>query len=245
MDSASILQTLADSYLYGWAGAVIFFVLFVILLKQNSAKGALASKLQKENRDLEQQLSESKEKISELEAKVESLTEETEEKAEEIRRLEERVSSLEREVSEKTEKIKDLEGQVQNYRSENGELKTRVSELEKKTSEQEASIKQKDAEIETLSEKNAKMEKEIEELQFNFNIATLYIHMKKLYDEFSQDYTQNILKGINTMKISDLDMATAQAIFEHAMSSFFTASGEPTPAEQPTGAEEESAPETN
>ncbi len=240
MDSASILQILADSYLYGWAGAVIFFVLFVILLKQNSAKGALAGKLQKENKDMEQQLSESKEKISELEAKVESLTEETEEKTEEIGRLEERVSSLEKELNEKTERLKDLEGQVQNYRSENSELKTRVAELEKKTSEQESLIQEKDSELEKLSDKAMKMAKELEEVQFNYNIATLYIHMKKLYDEFTQDYTQNILKGINTMKISDLDMATAQAIFEHAMSSFFTASEESVQQEETAESLEES-----
>lgn len=245
MDSVSILQVLANSYLYGWAGAAIFFVLFVILLRQNTIKGTLVSKLQRENKDMEQQLSENSEKIAELEAQVESLTEETEEKAAEISRLEDRLSSVEKELSEKTDKINELETELKNYRTENTELKTKVSELEKKTAEQEALIEQKDNEIENLTQKVAELEKDLEEVQFNHNIAVLYIHMKKLYEEFSQDYTQNILKGINTMKVSDIDMTTAQAIFEHAMRSFLdTSNPQELGEEAPATTEEEGTEES-
>ncbi len=241
MDSVSILQVLANSYLYGWAGAIIFLVLFVILLRQNTIKGAIVNKLQKENKDLEQRLSEANEKIAELEAQVESLTEETEEKAAEIDRLKDRLNSVEKELAEKSDKVNELEEELKNYRTENTELKSRVSELEKKTAEQEALIEQKDNEIDSLNKNISSLEKELEELQFNYNISVLYIHMKKLYDEFTQEYTQNILKGINTMKISDIDMTTAQAIFEHAMSSFFDSSDEPVQEEATNSQEEEEA----
>ena len=241
MDNGSILQVLANAYLYGWAGAAIFLVLFVVLLRQTTVKSGIINKLKKKNEDLERELSEKGDKITELESKVESLTEKTEEKATEIGRLEDRLSSADNEISEKTQKINDLEGQVKNLRNENSELKVSVSELEKKTAEQESVIEQKDAEIDKLSELASQLGKDLDELKFNYNISMLYIHMKKLHDEFIQEYTQNILKGINTMKISDLNMVTAQTIFEHAMNSFYGVSGpSPEKEETPLTEEEES-----
>ena len=245
MDSVSILQTLANAYLYGWAGAAVFFVLFIIVLRQNTSKTTLVSKLKKENKDMEQQLAESSEKISDLEAKVESLTGEAEERAAEISRLEDRLASAEKELGEKTEKLKNIDNELSSCRKENAEIKTKVSELEKKTSEQETAIREKDNEIASLVEKAESLGTELEEVRENFTIATLYIHMKKLYDEYTQEYTQNILKGINTMKISDLDMATAQAIFEHAMNSFFNAGGQPVHEEEQTANEAEEETDTN
>jgi chromosome segregation ATPase len=239
MESVSILQVLANSYLYGWAGAAIFLVLFVVMLRQTTVKSGIISKLKKENKTLEQQLSENGEKITKLESQTESLTEETEEKAAEISRLEDRLASTEKELDKKTQKINDLEDQIKNYSNENSELKSRISNLEGKTAEQESLIEQKDAEINKLSEQTGHLEKELDELKFNHNISMLYIHMKKLNEEFLEDYTQNILKGINTMKVSDIDMTTAQAIFEHAMSSFYDISGQPQQKEETPRAETE------
>jgi len=239
MDSVSILEILANSYLYGWAGAAIFLILFVLLLRQNTIKGTTISRLKKENKDMEKQLSENSEKIADLEAKVESLTEETEEKAAEISRLEDRLTSVEKELRDKTEKVNELDGQLKNYRKENGELKARVSELEKKTADQEALIQKKDDEIDSLNEKVANLEGEVERLGFDLNLATLYIHLKRLHEEFTQEYTQNILKGINTMQISNIDMNTAQAIFENAMHSFFSSYGQPAQQQETPVSEEE------
>lgn len=239
MGNVSILQVLANSYLYGWAGAAIFLVLFVVLLRQTTVKSGIINKLKKENKDLDQQLSENRNKITELESNVESLTEEAEEKAAEISKLEDRLASAEKELNEKTQKINDIEGQVKNYRNENNEFKAKISDLERKTAEQESLIEQKDAEINKLNEQASNLKKELDALKFDHNIAILYIHMKKLHDEFIKDYTQNILKGVNTMKISDIDMTTAQAIFEHAMNSFFESSEQPRQKEETPPTEEE------
>ncbi len=226
MDTAGILQTLANAYLYGWAGAIIFFILFVITIKQNSANSTAVSKLEKENTDLKKELSENKDKLTDLEAQVESLNEELEEKTSELSSVQERLNSAESELNEKTEKINDLETQLKTCQSENADLRSSVSELTTKTAEQEKLIEEQNNVMNQLTEKVQELEQKTEEMQFDLNIATLYIHMKKLYEEFTKDYTQNILKGINTMQISNIDIETAQAIFEHAMNSFYDVSGD-------------------
>ena len=227
MDVTSIQQVLSNLYIYGWAGTVIFFILFVLLLKQNSGNSAALSKLEKEKSDLESQLSECREEVTELQSKVDSLVEDNEQKAEAISRLESQVSFLEKELKDKEAKVKELEFQVKNLKNENIQLGDNVKELqgklsgeESKSRDLEAQLKQKENLLTQLQEEIARVEKELEQVKTDYKLAELYIHLSKLHDEYGSEFTQNILKGLATMNIAEIDLKTAQKIFEQAKASF-------------------------
>jgi len=227
MDVTSIQQVLSNLYIYGWAGTVIFFILFVLLLKQNSGNSAALSKLEKEKSDFESQLSECKEEVTELQSKVDSLVEDNEQKAETIARLESQISSLEKDLKEKEAKVKELEFQIKNFKNENIQLGDNVKELQGKLSEKEnqcrdleAQLSQKENLLAQLQEQIAKVEKELENVKTDYKLAELYIHLSKLHDEYGSEFTQNILKGLATMNIAEIDLNTAQKIFEQAKASF-------------------------
>lgn len=217
MEAKSIMEFLANAYLYGWAGAFIFFILFIVVLRQNTSKS-------NELREAKDELSKKDEQITDLESEVSNLKEELDEKATKLEELEEKLSTTENSLSECQAKRQELEEQVNKLREENANLTSNIRELESKLSEAESKIKDlettisdKDQAIERL---NARVE-ELKEIEEKYHFAILYIYMKKLHDEFQEEFTQNILKGISNMKISEIDMETAQRLFEKAMETYY------------------------
>ncbi len=217
MEAKSIMDFLASAYLYGWAGTFIFFILFVITLRQNTARA-------NEQRKLQDELSKKDEQVSDLEADVNNLREELEEKSTKLTDLEAKVTSLESSLSSCENQKKELEEQVNNLKEENSNLtkglretESSLAEAERKIKDLEDTVKTKDLEISGLKSTVS----ELKELEEKYNFAILYIHMKKLYDEFQEEFTQNILKGISNMKISDIDIVTAQRLFEKAMETYY------------------------
>ena len=217
MEAKSIMDFLANAYLYGWAGTFIFFILFVITLRQNTGKA-------NELRKLQDEASKKDEQISDLEADVNNLREELEEKGDKVIKLEAKVTSLESSLSTCEEQKKELEEKVNNLKEENANLtkglretEASLSEAESKVKDLEDTVKAKELEISGLKSTVS----ELKEMEEKYNFAILYIHMKKLYDEFQEEFTQNILKGISNMKISDIDMVTAQRLFEKAMETYY------------------------
>ena len=217
MEAKSIMEFLANAYLYGWAGAFIFFILFVVVLRQNTSKS-------NELREAKDELSKKDEQVADLESEVGNLKEELDEKVNKLEELEEKLYSSESALSDCQTKKQDLENQIANLREENAnltsamrDLEAKLSEAESKISDLEGTLKDKDQAIDRL---NARVE-ELKEIEDKYHFAILYIYMKKLHDEFQQEFTQNILKGISNMKISEIDMETAQRLFEKAMETYY------------------------
>jgi chromosome segregation ATPase len=233
MESSAIMEFLASAYVYGWAGAVIFFILFVMALRQSTTKSGECERLKKQKEEADSAIEERDRRIEEMESEIESLTEEVEEKDSRISKLESEVSSLESQLETAQSRVKDLEEQVKNLRQQNSSQAETINELKAKISDAEAKIEKLEAQVSQLESDNASLQEKVEdltsqlnELQYNYDLSILYIHMKKLHEEFYADFTQNILKGIHTMNIKDIDLATAQAIFEAAMNSFNQVTGE-------------------
>ena len=260
METNAVMEFLANAYIYGWAGAVIFFILFVMALRQSTSKSSECERLRKEKEEADSAIAEKDSRIEEMEAEISSLTEEVDEKGTKISQLESELASAQNKLEACESRIKDLEEQVKNYRQENSrqaetiqDLKGQLSDAEKRISDLEAQVSKLESENSSLQDKVEELNLKLDELQYNYDLSILYIHMRKMHEEFYVDFTQNILKGIHTMNIKDIDLATAQAIFEAAMQSFnkvtseeADTSGSPfsAPAETPQenegeGAEEE------
>ncbi len=228
MDLKPILDFLSNAYLYGWAGAIVFFVLFVITVRQTTTANDEKKRLEKEKGDLETELSEKESTLEAMKSQINDLEEQLEQKNFKVTELSNEVSSLEKRLAESEEKVKSLETQLENFKRENEEQKDTIQELSGKLSEAEgkvssleAELSAKEKELADVREEVGKLGSQLEEVAFKHEIADLYIKLKKLYGEFEEGFTQNILKGIHTMQISDVDLETAQNIFEAAMDSYY------------------------
>ena len=228
MDLKPVLDFLSNAYLYGWAGAVVFFVLFVISVRQATTASDAKKRLEKEKGDLEAEVSEKESNLESMKNQIEDLEEQLEQKTFKVTELENEVFSLKKRLNECEEKAKGLETQLENYKRENQEQKDTIQELNGKLSETEgrlssveADLKAKEREVADLGAKVEQMTAQLDEISYKHEISDLYIKLKKLYGEYEEGFTQNILKGIHTMQLSDVDLETAQNIFEAAMDSYY------------------------
>ena len=228
MELKQLLDFLSNAYLYGWAGTVVFFVLFVITVRQSAMASEEKNRLEREKSELEADLSEKKSALETLNSQVNDLEEQLEEKKSRVTELKHEVESLEKKVSEYGSRINDLESQIDDLRTENQDQKSTIQELEAKLSEAEAKarsletdLSSKESELSKTVDDLKKITEKLDEVSFSHDIAALYIELKKLQGEFSEGFTQNILKGIHTMQISEVDLVTAQNIFEAAMASYY------------------------
>jgi len=163
--------------------------LFIIMVFVAMKKGSDTEKLQAQIKEQAQRITEKDSRLAELQ---------------------EQLSQKEGEVSEKDAKIK--------------EINAKFDECDQKITEQAALINEKDAELQKmareLEEFGATMSKLAEEKQAmeqEYRIAILYTRLKDMDVEFYDEFTQNILKGIVTMSVADIDIDTAKGIFNMAL----------------------------
>ncbi|GEM_PF-2149189 len=227
METKAVLDLLANSYLYGWAGAAVFFILFILALRQATGKSSELNVLKREKRELQESLSEKEARVSDLESRVEDLKMELDNKTSRVSELESQLSSLEENLKNCQSKVDTLEEQVRQYKEENSkqaetirDLDFQLSSAKDEIAKYEKELEEKRSEVAALAGKVEELEGMLQEARSDLNLALLYIKLKDLHGEFDTQFTQNILKGINTMNITDIDLRTAQTIFEQALKSF-------------------------
>ncbi len=134
-------------------------------------------------------------------------------------------------LTEKESRIAELQEQIQQKDDEISERDTKIRELnakfdecDQKITEQAALINEKDAELlkltRALEEASATMNEirqEKEAMENEYKIAILYTRLKDMDTEFYDEFTQNILNGIVTMNVADIDIDTAKGIFNMAL----------------------------
>lgn len=104
------------------------------------------------------------------------------------------------------------------------EMENRLSDMQQKSDEQNNSLEDKIAEISDLKSSLESAEStlndttvERDELKYDYLISILYIKLKEQAEEFYAEFSQDILKGIATMNVAELDLKTAQTIFNMAI----------------------------
>ncbi len=130
---------------------------------------------------------------------------------------ESRIAELQEEVQKKEEECKERDAKIR-------EINAKFDECDQKITEQAALINEKDAELlkltrelEEYSATMRKLSEEKEAMEREYNIAILYTRLKEMDEEFYDEFTQNILNGIVTMNVADIDLETAKGIFNMAL----------------------------
>ena len=171
----------------GFGGAFLF--LFVISIFVLLKQNDKIKKLEADNRQ-------NKDTIVELEAK----------KAE----LETQLKTAADEGADKDRRLEEL-------RASMGELQQKAEELENALADRDAEIADLKSSLSSAEQNLAEATEERDVLKYENLIAILYIKLKSLADEFYTDFSQDILKGIATMNVAELDLNTAQNIFNMAL----------------------------
>ncbi len=128
-----------------------------------------------------------------------------------------RITELQDQLNQKEEEVKEKEAKIR-------EINARFDECDQKITEQAALINEKEAELQKLAREleefgatMSKLAEEKEAMEREYRIAILYTRLKDMDEEFYDEFTQNILKGIVTMSVADIDIETAKGIFNMAL----------------------------
>jgi chromosome segregation ATPase len=135
-----------------------------------------------------------------------------------------KIVELEAQKAELETKLKTAADEGAEKDSRISEMQASMGDLQQKMEEMENSLADRDAEIAELKNSLGSAERNLEEaveerdkLKYEYLISILYIKLKSLADEFYTDFSQDILKGIATMNVAELDLNTAQNIFNMAL----------------------------
>ncbi len=146
-------------------------------------------------------------------------------------KLKAQINEQSKRIAEKDTKVNELQEQVQNLEKDLSEkdatikeINAKFDECDQKITEQAAIINEKDAELQKLtreleefSAKVASLSEDKETIEREHRISILYTRLKDMDEEFYDEFTQNILKGIVTMNVAEIDLNTAKGIFNMAL----------------------------
>ena len=148
---------------------------------------------------------------------TEKLQAQIKEQAKRITDKDSMIAELQQQLKQKDEEIAEKDAQIKEVNAKFDECDQKITEQAALINEKEAELLKAVRELEEYGAKIATLAEEKEAMQREHDIAILYTRLKDMDEEFYDEFTQNILKGIVTMSVAEIDIDTAKGIFNMAL----------------------------
>lgn len=149
--------------------------------------------------------------------KIKKLESENTQNRDNIVELEAQKAELETQLKTAADEGAEKDSRLADIQTSMGDLQQRLEEMENNLADRDAEITELKNSLSTAEHNLAEATEERDSLKFEYLISILYIKLKDLAEEFYTDFSQDILKGVATMNVAELDLKTAQNIFNMAL----------------------------